>query len=102
MSILSSKLFWGALGAIFYTLMVFHWGDKYGPSAMRYAAVKADLEAKNAVLTKQLVTDAETVAAERAEAQDRLAVFEKTAATFQHKCPLDQTQVDALNKLIGD
>ncbi|HVT27648.1 MAG TPA: hypothetical protein VHE81_06480 [Lacipirellulaceae bacterium] len=101
MSILTSKLLWGALGALFYTLIIFHWGNEYGPNAQLYASVKADLEAKNAVLTKQLVEDANVVSQERIEAQAKLAVFEKTASTFQNKCPLDQQQVDALNTLIG-
>jgi hypothetical protein len=96
-----SKTLWGVVGGILYTLLVFHWGDSYGPSAMRYASVEADLRAKNAVLTRQLVDDANVVSQERIEAQAKLSVFEKTAATFQNKCPLDQQQIDALNTLIG-
>lgn len=101
MSILYSRTLWGVLGGIALVLLIFHWGDAYGPNAQRYAAVRADLEAKNAILTRQLQEDAETVSAERADAQAKLSEFEKAAATFQNKCPLDQTQVDALNKLIG-
>jgi hypothetical protein len=96
-----SRTLWGVVGGVLYTLLVFHWGDAYGPRAQAYAAVEADLRAKNAVLTKQLESDAETVAAERTDAAAKLSEFEKAAATFQNKCPLDQTQVDALNKLIG-
>jgi type II secretory pathway component PulM len=101
MSILYSRTLWGVLGGIALVLLIFHWGDAYGPNAQRYAAVRADLEAKNAVLTRQLQEDAETVSAERADAQANLSEFQKAAATFKNKCPLDQTQVDALNKLIG-
>lgn len=100
-SIFLSKTLWGVVAGILYTLLVFHWGDAYGPSAMRYAAVKANLEAKNAVLTKQLSEDAETVAAERTDAAAKLSEFETAAKSFQNKCPLDQQQVDAINKLIG-
>jgi len=101
MSILYSRALWGVLGGIALVLLIFHWGDAYGPNAQRYAAVRADLEAKNAILTQQLVDDANTVSAERADAQAKLSDFAKAASTFQNKCPLDQTQVDALNKLIG-
>lgn len=96
-----SRTLWGVLGGIALVILIFHWGDAYGPNAQRYASVKADLEAKNAVLTKQLVDDANVVSQERIEAQAKLSVFEKTASTFQNKCPLDQPQIDALNTLIG-
>jgi len=100
-SIFLSKALWGLMAGVLYTLLVFSWGNKYGPNAVRYAAVAADLRAKNAVLTKQLSDDAEIVSQERTEAEAKLSEFEAAAVTFQNKCPLDQQQVDALNKLIG-
>ena len=100
-SIFLSKTLWGVVAGILYTLLIFHWGNEYGPNALRYAAVEADLRAKNAVLTKQLKDDAEVVSAERVEADAKLSEFQEAAAAFQNKCPFDQQQVDALNKLIG-
>lgn len=95
-----SKTAVAIVGAIAYSLLLLHWGDRYGPNSQANAAMAALQAEKNGALEQQVKDDAEIFAAETADAAKRLEAF-KSALQGLKSCPLDQSDVDAINSLIG-
>lgn len=80
---------------------LYDYGDKHGANARAYAAVVAELKAKNAELEKLAREDARIAAAEATKDAAAREAFQAVLPKLK-KCRLDAAQVDALNKMIGD
>lgn len=97
----SWKMIGVASAAIFFVLLLLHWGDKYGPNSQRLAAIVAAQAEKNGRLEQQAKHDAALHTAETADWSARETKF-KAALDKLKGCPMKQADLDAINDLIGD
>jgi hypothetical protein len=100
-AILRSRLFWVALASLFIGAYGFHMGNKHGANARAYAAVVAELRAKNVLLTEQLEEDGRIWAQETSAGKAADDAFSEAAPGLK-KLIIDQKIADALNALIEE
>lgn len=99
MPLLLSKTLWGVVGGVLFTLLIFQWGNKYGPNAQLVAAMNAARAETNGKLIQQKKEYAETDAREQAAALKAAVDFQ---AAGKLDCLADPASAEAINKLIGD
>lgn len=91
----------GGFAIVSGSLLLGYWyGDSYGSSAWKLAAIKTELAQTNSELSRLQAEDAVTAAAEWDRASREDADFSKVAPSLK-KCLLDSAQVAALNKITG-